>query len=151
MARAEKEREGTLPETTREPTRRQSRQSRGRQPCLPLRGPLRRKGPRSFLVVEPRRKWAAPCVVFGCPLKHDPTDSVKMSSRHRLRIVRMKELCQLCLRHIEDKICWAGHLTVPSTDAANPITRCYTRPMRTKERPRGRREMQDAGCWRESA
>ncbi len=43
----------------------------------------------------------------------------KMSLRQRLRTVRMKELCQLCRRHLGDKVCWSLNRTPNCT-----INRC---------------------------
>ncbi len=88
MARAKKEREETLPKPTREANKEAEQAKQGKAAMPVPKGSAEMEGPKKLPVVDPRRKRAAPCVVFRCPQKQDPTDCVtfrKMSSRHRLR------------------------------------------------------------------
>ncbi len=58
----------------------------------------------------PEHPWGRPCLVDECREAHAPTASAlfkEKSPAERLSIVRKRELCILCFRHLDTKRCWS--------------------------------------------
>jgi hypothetical protein len=58
----------------------------------------------------PNLPWFRPCVVEGCREEHAPTKCPLFkakSPQDRLAVVRKKELCTFCFRHLDTRRCWS--------------------------------------------
>jgi hypothetical protein len=63
--------------------------------------------PRSW---TPDHPWGRPCLVEECKEKHTPTACTLFNNKcpeERLAIVRKRELCTLCFRHLDTNRCWS--------------------------------------------
>ena len=59
---------------------------------------------------DPDGTWIRDCIVDGCTQKHAPPQCPsfkKLDPDERLAVVRRKELCVLCFRHLDIKRCWS--------------------------------------------
>ncbi len=59
---------------------------------------------------SPDHPWGRPCLVDECREEHAPTACALFKGKtpeDRLAIVRRRELCILCFRHLDTKRCWS--------------------------------------------
>jgi hypothetical protein len=59
---------------------------------------------------SPDHPWGRPCIVDECKEKHAPPSCALFKSKtpeERLAVVRRRELCILCFRHLDTKRCWS--------------------------------------------
>ncbi len=59
---------------------------------------------------SPDHPWGRPCIVYECREEHAPTSCTLFKNKapeDRLAIVRPRELCILCFRHLDTKRCWS--------------------------------------------
>jgi hypothetical protein len=59
---------------------------------------------------SPDHPWGGPCIVDECREEHAPTSCTLFRNKtpeDRLAIVRRRELCILCFRHLDTKRCWS--------------------------------------------
>ncbi len=58
---------------------------------------------------SPDHPWGRPCIVDECREEHAPPSCTLFKSKtpeERLAVVRRRELCILCFRHLDTKRCW---------------------------------------------
>jgi len=59
---------------------------------------------------SPDHPWGRPCIVDECTEEHAPPSCALFKSKtpeERLAVVRRRELCILCFRHLDTKRCWS--------------------------------------------
>jgi hypothetical protein len=71
------------------------------------KGEVRFPPPRKW---TPEHPWGRPCLVDDCKEEHAATACALFKGKsleERLAIVRKRELCILCFRHLDTKWCWS--------------------------------------------
>jgi hypothetical protein len=84
---------------------------------------------------SPDHPWGRPCIMDECREEHAPPPCALFKSKtpdERLAVVRRRELCILCFRHLDTKMCWAKWTTATSEGVGELTTTCYTMSSRMR-------------------